>query len=304
MWKDYFYFTRTEKRGIILLSVLILLFVIIRFLLEIHTGKTAEKDNSFETEYTDFMASIKDVEEKSERINSNYNTTRSKRAVLFDFNPNTADSVTFTNLGLPGWMARNIIRYRDKGGKFRKPEDFRKIYGLTDEQYAELLTYISIPQEVVEQKDITPLLTENEKADTIQRAFKYPAGTVINLNAADTTELKKIPGIGSVTARRIITYRNRIGGFYDVNQLRDIDLDTEQFSSWFSIADNETTRINLNKVSVDRLRNHPYFSFYQAKAIVELRKKKGSLKSLDELSLLEEFTEEDFERMKHYTTFE
>lgn len=301
MWKDFFYFTRTEKRGIIVLSVLILLFIVLRLLPEKHLEKPNSNNNDFEKEYTDFMASLKEIED------SPHKTYRSeKEAViqktLFSFNPNTADSATLTRLGLKGWIARNVVRYRTKGGKFRKPEDFRKIYGLTEEQHAELLPYISIPQEVIAQEGVSSLPVES--IDTIQRVFKYPIGTMVNLNTADTTELKKIPGIGSVTARRIVTYRNRIGGFYAVNQLKDIDLNTQQFAPWFSVDNNETTRINLNKVSVDRLRNHPYFSFYQARAIEELRKKKGSLKSLDELSLLEEFTEEDFERMKYYVSFE
>ncbi len=121
---------------------------------------------------------------------------------------------------------------------------------------------------------------------------------------ADTAELKKIPGIGSGIARLIVGYRQRLGGFYQIEQLKDIHLDVRQLQTWFSIKPEDIRRINLNRSSVDRLRSHPYINFYQAKAIVEYRKKKGSLTSLKPFTLYEEFTEADLERINHYVCFE
>ena len=121
--------------------------------------------------------------------------------------------------------------------------------------------------------------------------IKYKTGTILDLNCADTTELKKIPGIGSGIARLIVGYRQRLGGFYQIEQLKDINLDTQQLQAWFSIDLTNVHRINLN-------------NFYQAKAIVEYRKKKGSLTSLKPFSLYEEFTKADLERISHYVCFE
>lgn len=137
-----------------------------------------------------------------------------------------------------------------------------------------------------------------------ERVEKYEPGTLVNLNKADTTELKKIPGIGSGIARMIVNYRNRLGGFYKVEQLREINLDASQLLSWFSIDEAEIQKIPVNKSSVDRLRNHPYINFYQAKAIVEHRRKHGNLQSLKPLVLYEEFKETDLERIAHYLSFE
>ena len=134
--------------------------------------------------------------------------------------------------------------------------------------------------------------------------IKYEPGTILDLNRADTTELKKIPGIGSGIARLIVGYRQRLGGFYQIEQLIDINLNIQQLRAWFSIDPANVHRINLNRISVDRLRSHPYINFYQAKAIVEYRKKKGSLTSLKPFSLYEEFTETDLERIGHYVCFE
>ena len=137
-----------------------------------------------------------------------------------------------------------------------------------------------------------------------ERVEKYEPGTLVNLNKADTTELKKIPGIGSGIARMIVNYRNRLGGFYKVEQLREINLDASQLLSWFSIDEADIQKIPVNKSSVDRLRNHPYINFYQAKAIVEHRRKHGNLQSLKPLVLYEEFKETDLERIAHYLSFE
>ena len=128
--------------------------------------------------------------------------------------------------------------------------------------------------------------------------------TELNLNHADTTELKKIPGVGSGIARSIVNYRQRLGGFYRIEQLQEIHLDYRQLQAWFTITPSEIRRINLNRVGIERLRNHPYINFYQAKALVEYRKKKGILHNLKPFALYEEFTESDLERLSHYVCFE
>ena len=199
------------------------------------------------------------------------------------FDPNTADSTTFLSLGLPSWMIKNILHYRYKQGKFRHPEDFRKIYGLTEEQYQTLRPYIQITEDFSStNKDTVRLLT----APSIQRdtLVKYLPGTVISLNSADTTELKKIPGIGSSIARMIVNYRERLGGFFRIEQLQEIHLKAEKLRPWFSIDTHQTRRINVNKAGMERMMHHPYINYYQAKVIIEYRKKKGFLKSLKQLS--------------------
>ena len=254
-----------------------------------------------EQEYEEFIASLEEKEQPSER---QYTTYKKKEenipVILASFNPNTTDSITFRRLGLPAWMAKNILHYRAKGGKFRKPEDFKKVYGMTEEQYSALLPYIHIPPEDTVHHIPQLYIAQNVPMKNI----KYEPGTILDLNRADTTELKKIPVIGSASARLIIGYRQRLGGFYQIEQLKDINLNIQQLRAWFSIDPANVHRINLNRISVDRLRSHPYINFYQAKAIVEYRKKKGSLTSLKPFSLYEEFTETDLERIGHYVCFE
>ena len=313
--KKFFYFTRTERRGILLLCTLILLVYggaqVYRHWQEKASRPSAEERAEqlrMQQEYEDFLATIQEEEEKGRarhRYPEDTGFRPGKPAVTpFPFDPNRADSLTLRRLGLPGWMARNIVRYRERGGCFRHPEDFRKIYGLTDEQYAALEPYIRIAPQDTARPAPPRLYTAQTERDTLARPYKYPAGTVIELNRTDTTELKKIPGIGSGIARLITGYRQRLGGFYALEQLREIDLDPEPLRPWLRIDTTAIRRLNLNRVSVDRLRRHPYFNFYQARAIVEWRKKHGPLRNLKVFALYEEFTEVDFERMRHYVCFE
>lgn len=306
MWKDFFYFSRREKRGVIVLIVLIILVIGVN---ELPFGWFKESGEVNEEEH--LQAAHEEskplLQREEAEIGQAASVESEREIVLVRFDPNTADSLLFLQLGLSPRTARNALSYRRKGGKFRTPQDFRKIYGLTGEQYEQLAPYIYIPETVAPLRK-TPPLTASPKItkDTTvyKKAFKYPSGTMLGLNEADTTELKKIPGIGSVTARRIVNYRRRLGGFYGIEQLSEIDLDVEQFAEWFTVSSDSIRLLNLNRISVERLKAHPYFNFYQAKVIVEHRKKRGALQALDVFSFYEEFTERDLERMKHYVCFD
>ena len=261
-------------------------------------GRTRD-DNSFQSEYHDCAQSLKKVERSPTVRKSYYKEKDSIIPILQPFDPNTADSAELVNLGLKPWMASNVLSYRKQGGKFRTPESFSKIYGLSEELYNALLPYITLAEV---KKDTFSLLSIASR-DTLTRPFKYPAGTLIDLNSSDTTELKKIPGIGSGIAHRIVSYRNRVGGFYALEQLDEIHLQSDSLRQWFFIEPESTTRININVASAERLKSHPYINFYQAKAITEHRRKRGKLKNIAELAMYEEFTEKDLARLNFYVKF-
>ena len=172
MWKDFFYFTKTERQGIIVLVVLVIGLYTIPALLQAFSGpeKTdpAEQAKS-EKEYNEFISSIKEAKQDKkypvcrDRYSSPAYPKKEIKPAAFD--PNTADSATFLSLGLPTWMAGNILRYRRKQGRFRRPEDFRKIYGLTEEQYRTLQPYIRIAE--------TPVLQDTSRILVVQETAPY-----------------------------------------------------------------------------------------------------------------------------------
>lgn len=140
-----------------------------------------------------------------------------------------------------------------------------------------------------------------------KRTEKYPTGTIIELNTADTTILKKVPGIGSSFAQRIIKFRDLLGGFYSVSQLSEVyGIDSDRYEamkSWFIVDSTLVRKLTVNQYPTDSFPRHPYLSFRQARAIIQLRQQHKNLDSWNNLRLLEEFTETDRQRLEPYLSF-
>ena len=141
-----------------------------------------------------------------------------------------------------------------------------------------------------------------------QRTEKFAAGTIVELNSADTTTLKKIPGIGSAYANRIVRFRDLLGGYYTVQQLAEVyGIDEERytaFAPWFTVDESFIQKIPVNSLPQDTLSRHPYINYRQARAIVQLRTQKKQLSGWDNFTLLDEFTEQDKNRLLPYLSFE
>jgi DNA uptake protein ComE-like DNA-binding protein len=157
----------------------------------------------------------------------------------------------------------------------------------------------------------TPKYERNEP-DTLRRdtlkinryVAKVRPDSPVDLNGADSTLLVTLPGIGPVYASRILRYREQLGGFTGTSQLTELEGLPDSLMEWFIIGDTvPTRRIMVNKASVAELRRHPYLNFYQARAIVEFRSERGRLKGPEQLSLMEEFTARDLERIIPYLDF-
>ena len=133
---------------------------------------------------------------------------------------------------------------------------------------------------------------------------KRPPLEPVDLNAADSLALISLPGIGPYYSSRILRYRERLGGFVSTSQLLEINGLPDTLVKWFIIGDSIPLRkMKLNGLTLSELRRHPYMDFYQAKAIVEMRRERGTIKSPEQLSLLEEFTDQDIIRLKPYLDF-
>ena len=298
MIREFFYLQKSDRKVILtLLLVIVVALTVIFFAGEESDGEDSKDVESGEHVY------------HSAKNNANGPLDTPKKAELFPFDPNTADSTQLLRLGLQPWQVRNIYKYRAAGGIYRQPIDFAKLYGLTVKQYRELEPYIRISSDylpastlVKERASYSPKATK----DTVvvyQRPTKIKATEHIVLNTADSTALTTIPGIGPYYARRIIQYGNRLGGYVSVEQLDEIDDFPTEAKQYLVINNPAPKKLNINQLSLNELRRHPYINFYMAKAITDYRRLHGTITSLNELRLIKDFTPEVIKRLTPYVAY-
>jgi DNA uptake protein ComE-like DNA-binding protein len=224
----------------------------------------------------------------------------------FPFDPNTADSSQLIRLGLQSWQIRNIYKYRARGGVYRKKEDFARLYGLTVKDYHRLEPYIRISS------DYQPAATlVGNKANGTNGANgangvyprKIDSTQHVVLNTADTTTLRQVPGIGIYFAKEIVRYGQRLGGYVSVDQLDEIADFPQASKKYFVVQQAHPKKLNVNQLTLQQLRRHPYINYYQARAIKEYCRLHGPLKSLDDLRLSRDFPPEVIQRLAPYVTF-
>ena len=146
--------------------------------------------------------------------------------------------------------------------------------------------------------------TVEVEVKSVSHATKARPVSPLDLNASDSADLVKLPGIGSSTARKIIRYRERLGGYSDILQLTEIEGLPDSLMKWFIITDTVPLgKIAVNAATLAELRRHPYIDFYQARAIVEYRQERGKIKGPEQLSFMEEFTAQDLDRLLPYLDF-
>lgn len=238
------------------------------------------------------------------RPSAGYYAVEGRKAELFTFDPNTADSTQLLRLGLAPWQVRSIYRYRAKGGVFRRKTDFARLYGLTAGQYRQLEPYISISQDYRPASEVYPASRPDAVArDTVRYPLKLSPGQTIALNTADTALLKRVPGIGSGFARAITAYRERLGGFYSAAQLLEIDNFPRSALPYFTVDAAACKKLNVNKLTLNQLRRHPYIGFYRAKTIVDHRRLHGPIHGLEDLALYRDFPQDAIERLRNYVEF-
>lgn len=299
-FKEFFYKPKSDRNVFVaVLIVFIVSIVLIYYVGGASDATTATSQNSINRQKGPISSYHK------YQYGHKYYNVDGQKAELFPFDPNTADSTQLLRLGLRPWQVRNIYNYRAKGGIYHKPSDFARLYGLTRKQYLAMEPYIRISDdyrpasEMFEKHDE---MVRNER-DTVMYPHKIQTFERISLNAADTGVLKKVPNIGSYFARQIVNYRNRLGGFYSLQQLLEIEDFPEESLKYMSIPDGDIKKINLNQLTLNQLKRHPYINFYMAREIVDYRRLKGPLHSLNDLRLLKDFSADVIKRLEPYVEF-
>jgi competence ComEA-like helix-hairpin-helix protein len=348
-------FSKGDRNSIIILGILILL-INAGILIVNNLNPKSKYD------YTQYEKLIDELaaQEKISELN---------KKSLFIFNPNTISPGMLDTLDLPKFIKNNLVNYRNAGGKFSSPSDFRRIYGMNDSIYEKIKNYISIEKKVTQNiihqskpkifmgmidpnsADFDELLefgfnrfqSKNiveyrgkggvfaQKADLLKiygidsGFFKMIESNIlidineyfnserinnglikVELNNADTTELLKLAGIGSVYANRIIKYRDLLGGFYTISQLLEVyNLPEETFKGIKTAVSVDTLlirKIRINFAEYAELLRHPYINKKQVEAILYFRNQKGSYVNLEQLESEGLLNSETFRKIKPYLT--
>lgn len=302
-FKEFFYFSKSDRKVILFLF---LCFVVGLLLVRWMNRQPLSVDDTSGTEQV--KASSRGHQHREREYDLQELEVIKPTLQLSPFDPNTATAQQLLALGLQPWQVKNILKYRAKGGIYRQPSDFAKVYGLTRKHYLMIEPYIRISDDYRPAAELFAEVKEERttRRDTLLQPFKISEGQQVMLNTADTTQLKKVPGIGSYFARQIVRYRERLGGFVDVNQLKEIDDFPTDALRFFALSPTDASSIqplNLNQLTLNQLKRHPYIGFYRAKAIVDYRRLHGDLRSLADLKLIPEITDEWIARIQPYVVF-
>ena len=321
MIREFFYLQKSDRKVILTLLLVIVVALTVIFF----AGGESDGEDSKEFKSGDHAY-------HSEKILTDSPLDTPKKAELFPFDPNTADSTQLLRLGLQSWQVRNIYKYRAAGGVYRQKTDFARLYGLTVKQYRELEPYIRISDDYLpastllkqERRTSQGSFSQNRgnwtrnqrdrSRDSVrqnhgpvplipQYSPKLRPGETVVLNTADTTALKTIPGIGPYYARKIVQYGQRLGGYVNVDQLDEIEDFPSEAKSFLVVCDAHPQKLNLNKLSLNELKRHPYITFFMARAITDYRRLHGPLHSLSDLRLSRDFPQEVIERLEPYVEF-
>ena len=207
----------------------------------------------------------------------------------FPFNPNTITEEEGRNMGLTDRQIRNIINYRDKGGKFYSKADLSKLYTISEEDFAQLEPFIVLPE--MAPKYAPKAVTEQKPSQTEEHQPKEKKPIpIVDLNTVDSLTLVELPQIGAYIASRILSFREKLGGYVNKEQLRDVKgMDSTRFATiepYIIIGERELMKIDVNRADFKTLVHHPYLNYEQVKRIVNQREKRGMIKNWEQLQAL------------------
>lgn len=312
--RRYFRFSHRETNGFLFLLVISLAAIVIPFL---YSGSPEPYSPAQEQATLDsLVAHLDTLAVAKEKYRKTYNGFNPVAPIkLKTFNPNTAPTEELLQLGFSKFAANNIVKYRTKAGDFTYKEQLQRIYGVTPELYAQIEPYINLPQRARSGEKHNQQHSGNKYSARRPGYPNYPEKysrksnkiTAFDLNTADTTELKKIRGIGSKLSLRIIKFRERLGGFAHQNQLTEVyGLSPEIIDSLrkytFIPAGYQPKQINLNQGSFEEFRTHPYIGFNLAKLIIAYRTQHGPFKSIEEVQKIKQISDMQFQKMSPYLT--
>ncbi|MGZ8545187.1 MAG: ComEA family DNA-binding protein [Flavisolibacter sp.] len=299
--KEYFSFSRRDRTGILVLTALILIIYCLPFFFTSSKNEVLVPNDVLALAIDSFDARELNLIKRSDpefRFKQADSENSYKPGALFRFNPNTLPFTGWQKLGLSEKTAMTIDKYRQKGGRFYQADDLQKIWGLPPGFYDRVKSYIDLP----EKPQRSFAFKDRPQPETWESKLKS-----FDINTADSSSFIALPGIGPKLASRIIGFREKLGGFYSIEQVKETyglpDSTFQKINPYLKL-ESPPRQLNLNLVSREKLRAHPYFKWNLANAIIEYRTQHGPFKNLESLKKIALIDEDLFNRIRPYLVIE
>ena len=207
---------------------------------------------------------------------------------LFYFDPNYINKKDLAKLGFSDKEANTFMNFRNKGGKFFKKEDVKKVYSVTNKLYTEIEPFIKFKEEE----------KNNSSGESI----------VVKLNSDKAYQLEKGLDVSKKISYRILNYRTKLGGFHSISQLYEVyGLDSLQIIKMKDkiVLDKiDLIKVKINSATFKELVNHPYLSFSDVKKIVNYRQMHGKFSTLEQILENNLINPKQYRKIVPYLTLE
>jgi DNA uptake protein ComE-like DNA-binding protein len=314
MWReflnDYFNFTKKERKGTIYAIALILVLILFSFFSPYFIKKKDIDHTQFEKEIAQLQADTSakrlyasNADDEYFNDHASYQFIKVKKAEAFYFDPNTATVSDWLRLGIKQRTAETIQKYISKGGRFHQPEDLKKIWGLSKVDVDRLLPYVSIKITKLEYPQPEKKIYPEKKYSFTPRAIQK-----VDINLADTAAFIALPGIGSKLSKRIIAFREKLGGFYSIDQVGETyllpDSTFQKVKPLLVTGNTPVKKININTASVNEMKSHPYIRYNLANAIFQYRQQHSNFNSTEDVKKILIVTDEIYHKIAPYLIIE
>lgn len=307
---DFFSYSKKERTGIFIIIAIVFIIIISPNFFQYIFKKEKLNTDGFKKDIASLSVKADTSErnyyqnDKKENANNNFsNTHEPVPSELFYFDPNTATYDEWERLGIKDKTIHTIQHYISKGGKFYKPDDIRKIWGMSSTDAQRLIPYIDIKNK---NTDYTATLLEKKNVTPPAFASKGKVNTVININTADTSVLKSLPGIGSRLSARIVAFRDKLGGFYSIDQVSETymlpDSTFQKIKPMLTIGNTAVKQININIATIDEMKSHPYLRYNLANAIFQYRRQHGNYNTVEDVKKIMLITDDVYKKVLPYLT--
>lgn len=305
--RNFFGFSRTETNGFIILLLLMVFILSMPFLSKTFYSYY-EKPLLSKSDKSNLNSLLSELENNVEFHKEKKNV---KRYQHFDLNKSTAKHLQKS--GFPEYLAERIVKYREKVKPFESKDDLLKIYGVDSTFYREIHPYIKVSK-IQKEPDLklekqNAQISKSKHPNNIEKDNKKPKLVRFNLNKVDSTQLQEIYGIGPAYSKRIVKYREYLGGFHSLKQLKEVyglkkeNLDTLKKHVFLS---NELIikKLKVNQLNAESLIQHPYISYKEANLIVNYRNQHGKYNSFEDVLAIKVLDSSWVKKIAPYFTFD